>query len=537
MILVCFAEQAFSTTTSLSKHRRFCDGVLHRATYQHHHAALNHQRTASHLHHHLTTSGDGFEASLDKLPGVPTQMQATPGSAKSLATLTAYLHRLYGGVGTHPAAAAGLFQFGGLPPPPSAASRQFHPPSLLPPPPLSMFPFPLVPPCMAGASDASAQTLAGGGVSESGVMAESVGVDGRPAGSADITPGHQPSTPSSGPDYDIDMDDKDDDIDDDIDRDVEDDVDDDKLDDEEDQDLEDDDGEIFSVSASSAISRCSSVVSRVSSSGCRQTLVDDNEEHRNINSVIDQLPPSDSTTADDDQTSVAARTSGLEPLAGSVSSPTPVTTVPAAVPVSPMLNVEHTLETQSPEKAASSNHPTGVCGSTVDYANLGRSLEEKQEEGDSASRHQDAGTSEGQAGKGASAGSSIRPTDVVVSTTASDGSGSGAPPHKCNFKDVATLAAGESTTTTTQQPLDLTVKQIDLIASAAQHSSPEHGRTTSPRTSEATGSPMDVLNPLQCLDRLGGPRSHHAAVAAATCLLYTSPSPRDRQKSRMPSSA
>ena len=33
------------------------------------------------------------------------------------------------------------------------------------------------------------------------------------------------------------------------------------------------------------------------------------------------------------------------------------------------------------------------------------------------------------------------------------------------------------------------------------------------------------------------PRAQITAGEAATCLLYTSPSPRDRQKSRMPSSA
>ena len=32
-------------------------------------------------------------------------------------------------------------------------------------------------------------------------------------------------------------------------------------------------------------------------------------------------------------------------------------------------------------------------------------------------------------------------------------------------------------------------------------------------------------------------RRHHAAAQVGSCLLYTSPSPRDRQKSRMPSSA
>ena len=32
-------------------------------------------------------------------------------------------------------------------------------------------------------------------------------------------------------------------------------------------------------------------------------------------------------------------------------------------------------------------------------------------------------------------------------------------------------------------------------------------------------------------------RDHSASAIASACLLYTSPSPRDRQKSRMPSSA
>ena len=37
--------------------------------------------------------------------------------------------------------------------------------------------------------------------------------------------------------------------------------------------------------------------------------------------------------------------------------------------------------------------------------------------------------------------------------------------------------------------------------------------------------------------RINAATSDLKSIAAATCLLYTSPSPRDRQKSRMPSSA
>src|SRR5674476_312588 len=44
-------------------------------------------------------------------------------------------------------------------------------------------------------------------------------------------------------------------------------------------------------------------------------------------------------------------------------------------------------------------------------------------------------------------------------------------------------------------------------------------------------SPRLVVEPVLLMGRLGAPR------VLITCLLYTSPSPRDRQKSRMPSSA
>src|SRR5678809_1011043 len=50
-----------------------------------------------------------------------------------------------------------------------------------------------------------------------------------------------------------------------------------------------------------------------------------------------------------------------------------------------------------------------------------------------------------------------------------------------------------------------------------------------------------VIEPLIVRQRGGryqiiaGERRYHAAVQVGLCLLYTSPSPRDRQKSRMPS--
>ena len=40
-----------------------------------------------------------------------------------------------------------------------------------------------------------------------------------------------------------------------------------------------------------------------------------------------------------------------------------------------------------------------------------------------------------------------------------------------------------------------------------------------------------------CVTKVFPTRSHTVAAQGGICLLYTSPSPRDRQKSRMPSSA
>src|SRR5678810_1122065 len=51
--------------------------------------------------------------------------------------------------------------------------------------------------------------------------------------------------------------------------------------------------------------------------------------------------------------------------------------------------------------------------------------------------------------------------------------------------------------------------------------------------------PRDDLKLAQVVEELGGAANGHGAElrVVTICLLYTSPSPRDRQKSRMPSSA
>ena len=40
-----------------------------------------------------------------------------------------------------------------------------------------------------------------------------------------------------------------------------------------------------------------------------------------------------------------------------------------------------------------------------------------------------------------------------------------------------------------------------------------------------------------CIRVLGGTKARYASIGDTICLLYTSPSPRDRTRSRMPSSA
>ena len=69
--------------------------------------------------------------------------------------------------------------------------------------------------------------------------------------------------------------------------------------------------------------------------------------------------------------------------------------------------------------------------------------------------------------------------------------------------------------------LPITYDNIEAIAAAAFAKSRDC----------ITAIRMDVLHNIQPLERVGFER------LIKTCLLYTSPSPRDRQKSRMPSSA
>ena len=49
--------------------------------------------------------------------------------------------------------------------------------------------------------------------------------------------------------------------------------------------------------------------------------------------------------------------------------------------------------------------------------------------------------------------------------------------------------------------------------------------------------PLNSPDPFQSILRMSKTFGDDAVIGAGTCLLYTSPSPRDRQKSRMPSSA
>ena len=437
--------QAFSTTTSLSKHRRFCDGVLHRAgAYQHHHV-LNHQRPGTHL---AAESRYGFQGTLhglDKLPTGPPPIQAS--GSKSLATLSAYLHGLYGAhrLPGHP---AGLFQFGSPPPPPAAAPRQF-PPLFPPGHPLSMLPLmsPLMPPAPA-LSGHAAQTL---GVTDT--VGENPEVTERP-GSTTI---RRPSSPEHVFD--------DDDI-----------VDDDKDDDDYDDKIDEEDE--ISMEASSVISQYSSI-SRLSS--CHQSIVDAAD--------VEQLPPIDpSADHDDNQTTAdCTSTSGVQPRSASPTLAIPVAASPCKI---------EPLET--PGKSA--GDPAG----SIDYANLGRSLEEDLSQRQSTSRVEQLAKSELVE---QIAVSSCRTDALPASSVSTDGS-----TQKCNFKDVATLAASEST----QQPLDLTVRQIDLTT--ATHKSGSDNEDETMTSSRSPPMSPDALNNPLYLDRLGGPPSHASAAAAAAAM-------------------
>jgi len=373
-------------------------------------------------------------------------MQA-PG-AKSLATLTAYLHGLYGAhrLPGHPH--AGLFQFGSPPPPPVAA-RQF--PFFPPGHPLSMLPLmsPVIPPTPS----VGTQPAHTAGISDTAEEnSEDSGRTGR-AGSAEKYRHLSPSTEHEYDDDDMDDDDKDDDDNGG------------NIDEEEDE---------ISVEASSVISRCSSI-SRVSS--CRHSVVDAAD--------VDEIPPADSAAEQDEEQVPAdcSSTSGDQHTPSS--SPTPA----VCVAVSPR-------EVDPPGAAERNSDQTA---STVDYANLGRSLEEG-----SLQRQFTESVKAEELEKNA-----VSRTVAVPTSSGSADSGT----QKCNFKDVATLAASEST----QQPLDLTVRHNDLTTATHRPGSDNEDDKTSPGTPTSPDQPMDVLSPVY-LDRLGGPQSHASAAAAAAAM-------------------
>ena len=61
-----------------------------------------------------------------------------------------------------------------------------------------------------------------------------------------------------------------------------------------------------------------------------------------------------------------------------------------------------------------------------------------------------------------------------------------------------------------------------------------HGSQVQPDVETVQGELIRVFRKLKWLDPN---ETSHNLVLSSSCLLYTSPSPRDRQKSRMPSSA
>jgi len=264
-------------------------------------------------------------------------------------------------------------------------------------------------------------------------------------------------------DYDIENDDKDDDDDDDEC----------KINEEVDE---------VSVEVSSVVSGCSSI-SRMSS--CRHSVVDTAD-------VDDEVPPADCTADHDEDETVRTP---VDCTSASCIEHSLSTSPALAVPVAARPCMDRP---QGPSVKTTSDQ----TASTIDYANLGRSLED----GLSQRRQTESVKVEEEPEK-SSASSCLTNVVMAMSSGSADGG-----THKCNFKDVATLAAGEST----QQPLDLTVRQNDLTTATHKPGSDNEDERTS-TTPTLPDQPMDVLSPLY-LDRLRGPPSHASAAAAAAAV-------------------
>ena len=88
-----------------------------------------------------------------------------------------------------------------------------------------------------------------------------------------------------------------------------------------------------------------------------------------------------------------------------------------------------------------------------------------------------------------------------------------------------------------------TLPQTQLSAQSSFYSSDPLGPADQPQYVNAVAELDTQLSPLELLDALQSIEQNQGRVRKAerwgprTCLLYTSPSPRDRTRSRMPSSA
>ena len=82
----------------------------------------------------------------------------------------------------------------------------------------------------------------------------------------------------------------------------------------------------------------------------------------------------------------------------------------------------------------------------------------------------------------------------------------------------------------------ISFRRVDLDHPVTIHATPENvGETMLSTTLVKEGVKVATIEHL--LSALAGLGIDNAIVDVSACLLYTSPSPRDRQKSRMPSSA